>query len=212
MNTTLGIGPKGTKNNVEQWQFDFSLWQKKTTPRVGFMCPGCWQKARKNLLTIASLAKAKNLKHISPKVERKIWRSTEIHITSPFFSNTTLYCVCSIRGFAWHWKKSVFLYDFIHKSRLFHSQIAFVYIFGDAARSVGADKASFRASHGVVLWHPSFFIHCRDRLKVLFMRWRRFCVLARDEGWSRSCMRWRVAAVVPRHFSCVSGVEVGFEQ
>lgn len=38
------------------------------------MCPGCWQKARKNLLTIASLVKAENLKHILPKVERKIWR------------------------------------------------------------------------------------------------------------------------------------------
>lgn len=190
------------------------FWQKKTTPRVGFMCPGCWQKARKNLLTIASFVKAENLKHISPKVERKIWRRHwNSHHVDVFPSNMTLYCVCSIRGFAWHWKKSVFLYDFIHKSRLFHSQIAFVYIFGDAARSVGADEASSRPSHGVVLWHPSFFIHWRlDRLKVLFMRWRRFCVLARDEGWSRSCMRWKVAAIVPRHFSCVAGVEVGLEQ
>lgn len=178
------------------------------------MCPGCWQKARKNLLTIASLVKAENLKHISPKVERKIWRRHwNSHHVDVFLSNMTLYCVCSIRGFAWHWKKSVFLYDFIHKSRLFHPQIAFVYIFRDAARSVGADKASSRASHGVVLWHPSFFIHWRlDSLKVLFMRRRRFCVLARDEGWSRSCMRWKVAAIVPRHFRWVAGVDVGFEQ
>lgn len=160
MNTTLGIGPKGTKNNRRTMAVRL-FWQKKTTPRVGFMCPGSWQKARKSLLTIVSLVKAENLKHILPKVETKnSGEDTEIHITSPFFfSNMTLYCVCSIRRFAWHWKKSVFLYDFIHKSRLFHSQIAFVYIFRDAARSVGADKASFRASHGVVLWHPSFSIH-----------------------------------------------------